>query len=95
MAEARIEAYYERLSRMDRDAVEIAESKSDLFKEMKGTGCSKAQIDGVKLRVKRDRKSDDKRAAEIEAEEVSDSLGQLSGTPLANAAVERAREYAN
>jgi uncharacterized protein (UPF0335 family) len=95
MADSRLESYYARRMRLEESKREIAEDIKDLKKEMKGVGMLPAEIKGIDIRVAREYESETKRTLRVEAEDVADSLDQLVGTPLADAAVSRAQEYAD
>lgn len=95
MADARLESYYSRRLRLEEVRRETAEDIKDLKKEMKGIGLLPAEIKGIDLKVSREFESETKRTLRVESEDVAESLGQLVGTPLADAAITRAREFAN
>lgn len=82
----RLQSYRDRLLRLESEKRERTTDITELRKEMKGSGLSKAEIAGIVLAVRREFESADKKAARTEAELVADQLA-LSGTaPLFGAA---------
>jgi uncharacterized protein (UPF0335 family) len=78
-----------RIIRLETERRERSEDIREVYIEMKGE-CSKSEIAGVRLAVKRSFETDDKMRARLDAEEVAESLGDFANLPLGRAAVEAA-----
>ena len=91
--DSKTKAYFDRLLRLENEKRDLAETAKDLTKEMKGCGLSKEEISGIKLAVKREFETADKKASREEAEEIADALGGFADSPLGAAAVKAARPH--
>jgi uncharacterized protein (UPF0335 family) len=89
--DGKTKAYFDRMLRLETEARELAESKRDLAKEMKGCGLTKEEIAGIKLAVRREFETEDKRVSREAAEDVAEALGDFKDSPLGAAAVRASR----
>ena len=83
-------AFFDRMLRLETEKREVAEGQRDLAKEMKGVGLGKDEIAGIKLAVRREFESEERKAARESAEAVASALGSFADTALGAAAVRSA-----
>lgn len=82
-------AFKERLTRLETERRDIAESIRDMSKEMKGVGLTADEVAGVKLAVRRSFETADAKAKRETVEEFASALGDFADLPIGRAAVER------
>lgn len=86
--EGQLRSLVERIENLEESIKELQSDKSDIYAEAKGAGFD---VKALKAIIK-ERKQDRDKAAELEAilDTYRHALGMLDGTPLGQAAIERA-----
>lgn len=83
-------SFLARLIQLETEKRNNAEDRKEIGTEMKAAELSKAEIDGIKLAVRRHFETQERRLHRESVEDVASALGEFADLPLGSAAVRAA-----